>query len=84
MRIVAFKVQREDVEARATVMTFHSNSAGFMLHREVVPNGARAIADEGVRGGESLPHHEIMEEIIECPLHRASMTNGTTLWMYEP
>ena len=49
-------MQRQYVEAGTTVVAFDRNGAGLVLHREVVPYGARPVTNEGVGLCEASSH----------------------------
>jgi hypothetical protein len=63
-------MQRDDVEAGATLVALDSQRPSFMLHSEVVPHSTRAIANEVKRGRKGPPLEEVMKEIIEGALSR--------------
>ena len=68
---IALKMQREYMEAGASLVALDRQWAGFVLHGEIVPHRTRTIANEVKRGGKAFPLKEFMKEIIEGALPRA-------------
>jgi hypothetical protein len=63
-------MQPKYVEAGAALVALDGQRPSLMLHREVVPHGTRAIANEVKRGRKALLLKEIMKEIIQSALSR--------------
>ena len=56
-------MESQDVEASASVMAFHRQGAGLMLHCEVAPYRTRSVAYESICLWETSPGYEVMEKI---------------------
>ena len=67
---IAFKMQREYVEAGAALVALDGQRPSFMLHRKIVPHSTRAIANEVERRRKILLLKEVMEEVVERALSR--------------
>jgi len=52
-------------------MAFCGQGTRFVLHSEVISHGARTIANEIKRGGETFPWEQFVKEVIEGALSRA-------------
>ena len=61
-------MQGKDVKACTTLMALHGQRSGFVLHRKVISDGARSIADEVKCGREPFFRKEIAEEIVQGTL----------------
>ena len=61
-------MQGKDVKARTTLMALHGQRSGFVLHRKVISDGARSIANKVECGRETFFRKEIAEEIVQGTL----------------
>lgn len=53
------------MEASTTIMTFHCQRAGFVLHSEITANRARSVTNETVGLRKSAAGYEIVEKIVQ-------------------
>lgn len=67
----ALDMQRENMEARTTVVALNRKRARLVLHREVVTNRTGTVADKIECRGEAAAREQVMKEIVQCFLRGA-------------
>lgn len=67
---IALQMQGKNVKASTTLVALHGKRSSFMLHRKVISDGTRSIANKVERGREPLCGKEFAEEIVEGALSK--------------
>lgn len=63
------------MKSSTTIVTFYRKWICDMLHREIIANRSRSIANEIESRGKPTARKKVVEEIIESALRRTSSAN---------